>query len=185
MAGQLVLQVTGFGQVIKQYQLPGLGIQRARGNRQAPAITQRHLVAVILARSEAASDHLTPQLTLQRLAKQVAGSGIGLTHAALAIDDNDPAGQQVKQVLQTVGQALLLGQLGHALGTDHRQLALELGDPGFEQAVGLTELGGHLIEHGKSLFKTKAAFLLGGVWPLRLRDTGDGSDLGHRALSRD
>ncbi|MNH17146.1 hypothetical protein D3C79_768050 [compost metagenome] len=40
MACQLVLQATGFGQVVEQHQLAWLGIQRTRGNGQATAIAQ-------------------------------------------------------------------------------------------------------------------------------------------------
>ncbi|MHC2145018.1 hypothetical protein ACVI9W_001000 [Pseudomonas sp. 210_17 TE3656] len=184
MAGQLTLQVTGFGQVVEQHQLAWLSIQRTGGNRQASTITQRHFVAVIFTRGETAGDHLAPQLAHQRLAKQITGGRIGLTHKALAINDNDPARQQIKQVLQTIGQALLLSELGHALGTDYRQLTFELGNPGFEQVIGLIQLTGDLVEQGEGLFQAKTTFLLGSVLPLRFGDTGDGGGLGHHALSR-
>ena len=106
MAGQLVLQAAGFGQVVEQHQLPGLGIERARCDGQPPAVTQRDFMAVILARGEAAGDHLAPELTDQWLAQQLACRRVGLAHIPLIVDDDHPAGQQVEQVLQTIGQAL-------------------------------------------------------------------------------
>ncbi|MNR44213.1 hypothetical protein D3C85_1629240 [compost metagenome] len=40
VARQLILQVTGFSQVVEQHQLTGFGIQRARGNRQTPTVLE-------------------------------------------------------------------------------------------------------------------------------------------------
>ena len=62
--------------------------------------------------------------------------------------------------MQTVGQAFFFRQLLHALCADYRQLALELGDPGLEHAVGVGQLARHLVEQGKSLLKTLPACLL-------------------------
>jgi len=63
-----------------------------------------------------------------------------------------PPGSSVEEVLQTVGQALFLGQLFHALCADHRQLAFKLGHPGFKQAVRIGPLAGHLVDQRKGLF---------------------------------
>ncbi|MNP08662.1 hypothetical protein D3C76_1007410 [compost metagenome] len=160
VTGQLVLQATGFGEVVEQHQLPRLAAQGTGGDGQAAAIAQGNLVTVILARREAAGDHLAPEHAHQRLAEQPARRRIGLTHHALAVDDDDAAGQQVEQVLQAVGQAFLFRQLLHALGADQGQFALQLGDACLQQAVGLAELAGHLVEQGESLFKTSAAAFL-------------------------
>ncbi|MNW65769.1 hypothetical protein D3C74_441820 [compost metagenome] len=111
---------------------------------------------------------MAPQLADQRLAEQFAGGRVGFAYQALAIDHDHPTGQQVQQVLQAVGQAFLFAQFIDALGADHRQLALEFADPGFEQAVGLAQLAGHLIEQGEGLLDTLAAVLLDRGLPLRI-----------------
>ncbi|MNZ23472.1 hypothetical protein D3C78_405890 [compost metagenome] len=160
MAGQLILQAAGFGEVVEQHQLAGLAIQRTGGDGQTTPIAQGNLVAVVFTRSEAAGDHLTPEHAHQRLAEQPARRRIGLAHHALAVDHDDAAGQQVEQALQTIGQALLFRQLLHALGADQGQLTLQLGDARLQQAIGLAELAGHLVEQGESLFKTSAAAFL-------------------------
>ncbi|MNP44436.1 hypothetical protein D3C76_1382990 [compost metagenome] len=164
--------------------MAGLGVQRAGGDGQAATVTQRHLVAVILARGEATGDHLAPQLTEQRLAQQLAGCRVGFAHQPLVVDHHHPAGQQVEQVLQAVGQALLLVQFSHALGTYHGQLALELADAGFEHAVGLVELGGYLVEQGECLLQPLSTLLFDRGTPLRIKGSGKVGGLGHRALSR-
>ncbi|MNE00197.1 hypothetical protein D3C80_926010 [compost metagenome] len=64
--------------------------------------------------------------------------------------------------MQTVGQAFFFRQLLHALSADHRQLTLELGDPGFKHAVGIGQLTGHLIEQRECLLKARTARLLYG-----------------------
>ncbi|MNH17147.1 hypothetical protein D3C79_768060 [compost metagenome] len=139
---------------------------------------------VILARGEAAGDHLAPQLAEQGFTQQFTGRRIGFAHQALVIDDDHPAGQQGQQVLQAIGQALFLVQLGHALGADHRQLAFEFADAGLEHAVGLVELGGDLVEQGERLLKPLSTLLFDGGRPLRIRGSGNMGGLGHRALSR-
>ena len=164
MTGELILQAPGFCQVVEQYQLAGLGIQRAGGNRQTPPVFKRHLMAVIFAGSEAAGDYMAPQLALQRQAKQLAGGRVGLAHPAAIINDDDPARQQIKEVLQAVGQPFFLGQLRHALGADKRQLAFKLADPGFEQTVGVAQLGRHLIELRERLLQLRRG---GGSSPQR------------------
>ncbi|MNJ56000.1 hypothetical protein D3C77_515260 [compost metagenome] len=146
MARQLALQMACFGQVIEQHQLPRLGIQRAGCNRQAPAIAQRDLVPVVFSRCKTAGNDHAPQLPHQRLAKQLAGGRVGFAHATLGVDDNDPARQQVEQVLQAIGQTFFFGQFGHALITDDRQLTLEFGYPRFKQVEGRAQLTGDLVE---------------------------------------
>jgi len=162
MARQLVLQVTGFSQVVEQHQLTGLRVQGASGDGQAAPILEGDFMAVIFTRREAAADDMAPQFALQRQSEQVAGGRVGFAHTALVVDDDHTARQQIEQVLQTVGQALFLGQLFHALGTDHRQLALEFGDPRFQQAVGVGQLAGHLTEQRERLLKAMPAELFGG-----------------------
>ncbi|MOA50451.1 hypothetical protein D3C78_1734630 [compost metagenome] len=82
--------------------------------------------------------------------------------------------------MQAVGQAFFFGQLLHPLGTDHRQLTLEFGDPGFQHAVGVGELARHLIEQRERLLKTKPACLL---YAGRVGDWRHLGGVGHRALS--
>ena len=94
-------------------------------------------MAIIFARGKAAGDHMTPQLALQGQAQQLAGCRIGLTDATTIINHDNPARQQIQQVLQAIGQPFFLGKLGHALRTDHRQLAGQLRDTGLQQAVGI------------------------------------------------
>ncbi|MCY1543172.1 hypothetical protein D9M68_789720 [compost metagenome] len=57
-------------------------------------------------------------------------------------------------------QALLLREFLHALGADQGQLALQLGNAGLQHAVGLAELGRHLVKQHESLFQIGAAGLL-------------------------
>jgi len=141
-------------------------------------------MTVIAARREAACDDLAPQHPFQRLTEQLAGSRIGLAHHAVGVDDDDATGQQVQQVLQAVGQALFLRQFGHALGADDRQLPLQLGDTRFKHAVGVAQLGGHLVEQRKRLLKAKPAGLFNGGLALEFRVSGHGGGLWHRDLSR-
>ncbi|MCY1550158.1 hypothetical protein D9M68_863880 [compost metagenome] len=157
MPRQLILQAPGFRQVGEQHQLARLALQRAGGNRQAPTVFQGDLVAIVLTRSEVARNDLPPEHAEQRQTEQIARHRVGLTHHALAVDDDDPARQQIQQALQALGQALLLGQFLHALGADQGQLPLQLGDPVLQHAVGLTELSRHLVEAGKSLLQAGAA----------------------------
>ncbi len=105
MTSQLILQMTGFSQVVEQHQLTGFGIQRARGDRQTPTVLERDFVTVILARCKASSNHMTPQLAFERQTEQFSRGGISFAHDALGVDDDDAAGQQIEEVLQTVGQA--------------------------------------------------------------------------------
>ncbi|MCY1230699.1 hypothetical protein D9M72_431230 [compost metagenome] len=161
VAGQLILQATGFRQVIEQYQLAGFAIEGAGSDGNPAAILEGDFMAVVFARGEIAGDHFAPEHAHQGLAKQAARHRVGFAHHALPVDHNDTAGQQVQQALQAVGEAFLLRQLLHALGTDQGQLALQLGDPRLQHAVGLAELGRHLVEQRKGLFKTGAAGLLG------------------------
>jgi hypothetical protein len=104
VARQLVLQATGFSQVVEQHQLAGLGIQRAGGDRQAPTVFQETSWP---SSSRGAKQramtwrHNSPSAA----AKQLAGRRVGFAHQALAIDDDHTAGQQIQQVLQAVGQA--------------------------------------------------------------------------------
>lgn len=81
-------------------------------------------MAVILARSEAAGDHLAPEHAHQRFAKQAQGRRVGLADHTMGIDDDDAAGKQVEQALQAAGQALLFRQLLHALRADQEPVAL-------------------------------------------------------------
>ncbi len=117
-------------------------------------------MTVVFARGEAARNHLAPQLPNQRLTEQVAGGRVGLAHLAMTINHDHTTGQQVEQVLQTVGQTLLFIQFRHALGADHCQLTLEFGDPRLEQGVGLAELSGNLIEQGDGVVESGSAVLL-------------------------
>lgn len=107
MARQLLLETAGIGKVVEQDQLTRFAVQRAGGDGQASPVAQGNLVTVILARSEAAGDHLTPEHAHQRLAKQAQGRRVGLADHAMGIDDDDAAGKQVEQALQAVRQALL------------------------------------------------------------------------------
>ena len=116
-------------------------------------------MTVIFTRRKATTDDMAPQLALKRQAKQFAGGRVGFAHAALVVDDDHTAGQQRQQVLQAVGQTLFFGQLLHALGADHGQFALELGNPGFQQAVGIGQLARHLTEQRKGLFQAITAEL--------------------------
>ncbi|MNL30004.1 hypothetical protein D3C87_1517160 [compost metagenome] len=185
VARQLILQVPGFSQVVEQHQLPRLGIQRARGDRQAPAILQGDFMAIVLPGREAAGNDLPPQLAFEGQPQQLTGRGIGFAHDALGIDDDDAAGQQIEEVLQAVGQAFFFRQFLHALGADHFQLTLELGDPGFEHAVGVSQLTRHLVEQRKRLLKAQPAGLLyGRRGPRSVRDRRQLGGLGHRVLTR-
>ena len=184
MPGQLVLQVTGFSQVVEQHQLARLGIQRAGRDRQAPTVLEGDFMPVVLTRRKAAGNHLAPQLAFQGQTQQLTGRRIGFAHDALGVNDDDATGQQIKEVLQAVGQAFFFRQFLHALGADHFQLALELGHPGFEHAVGVSQLARHLVEQRKRLLKTQPAGLLyGRQWPRSIRDRRHLGGLGHRALS--
>jgi len=160
VAGQLILQATGFRQVVEQHQLAGLAVQRADGDGHATAIAQGNFVTIVGARGKAAGDHLAPEHAHQRLAEQRHRHRIGVAHDTLAIDHDDAAGQHVEQALQPVGQALLLGQLLHALRADQGKFTLQLGDAGFQQAVGLVELAGHLVEQREGLLQMGTALLL-------------------------
>lgn len=124
VARQLLLETAGIGKVVEQDQLTRFAVQRAGGDGQATSVAQGNLVAVILARSEAAGDHLAPEHAHQRLAKQAQGRRVGLADHAMGIDDDDAAGKQVEQALQAVGQALLFRQLLHALRADQEPVAL-------------------------------------------------------------
>ncbi|MNP08463.1 hypothetical protein D3C76_1005340 [compost metagenome] len=141
-------------------------------------------MTVVFTGRKATGNDLAPQLTFKGQAEQFACRRVGFAHDALAVDDDDATGQEVEQMLQAIGQALFLRQLLHALGADHRQLALELGDPGFEHAVGVGQLAGHLVEQGKRLLEAKPARLLcGRRLSQGTRDRRQGGGLGHRALS--
>lgn len=117
-------------------------------------------MTIVLAGRKTPCNDMAPQLALKGQPEQFAGRGIGFAHDALGVNDDDAARQEIQEVLQAVGQAFLFRQLLHALGTDHRQLTLEFSDPGFEHAVGIGQLARHLVEQGKSLFKTLPACLL-------------------------
>ena len=182
VASQLILQAPGFRQVGQQYQLPGLTLQGTGGDGQATPILHGNLVTIILARREVARDHLAPEHAHQRLAEHAARHRIGFAHHALAVDNDHAAGQQVEQALQSVGQALLLRQFLHALGTDQGQLALELADPRLEHAVGAAQLRGHLIEQGEGLLQAGTAGLLDRCGS-GFRDGGRWGGLAHALLS--
>ncbi len=186
MTSQLILEATGFSQVIEQHQLPRFAFQRTRGNRQPSTVLEGDFMTVVFTRSKAAGDHLAPQLTFQRRTQQLTGGGVSLADKTMGVDHDHAARQQVEQVLQAIGQAFLFRQLGHALGTDHGQLALELGDPRLEHAVGIGELRRHLVEQVEGLLKTQPACLLyGRRLPRDFRDRRHLGGLGHRALSLD
>ncbi len=180
VTGQLVLQAAGFGKVGEQHQLARLPIERTRCDGQPPAILERHFVAIVLARREAANDHLAPEHPDQRLAEQLPGNRIGFADQALAVDHHDPAGKQVEQALQTLRQALLLRQLLHALGADQFQFAGELIDAGLQRSVGVAEPFRHLLEQ-----RIRPAEFIGGA--IARRNGFDGGALGdwlHVNLSR-
>ena len=92
VAGQLILQMTGFSQVVEQHQLTGFCIQRARGNRQTPTVLEGHFMAVVFTGRKATGNDMPPQLTLKRQPKQFASRRIGLAHDAQGINDDDAAG---------------------------------------------------------------------------------------------
>lgn len=163
VARQLLLETAGIGEVVEQDQLPRFAVQRAGGDGQATSVAQGNLVTVILARSEAAGDHLTPEHAHQRLAKQAQGRRVGLADHAMGIDDDDAAGKQVEQALQAVRQALLFRQLLHALRADQGQLPFQLGNALLQQAIGLAELAGHLVEQREGLLEAGAAGGLGRI----------------------
>src|SRR5471032_371271 len=163
--------MTGLGQIVKQYELAGLCVQRARGNGHTATVLERDFMTIIFARREATTDHVAPEYAQQGLPQQVPGGWVGLTHNPGAVDDDDAARQQIQQVLQAIRQALFLCQLLHPLGTDHRQFALELGHSRLQQTVGVRQLRRHLVEQVELLFKPMSACLfygqLYGVWQVR------------------
>ncbi|MNS86340.1 hypothetical protein D3C72_1202410 [compost metagenome] len=92
MTGQLILQVTGFSQVVEQHQLARLGVQRARGDRQAPTILEGDFMTIVFARRKTAGNDVAPQFTFQRQPQQLARRRIGFAHDALGVNDDDAAG---------------------------------------------------------------------------------------------
>ncbi len=110
-------------------------------------------MAVVLARREAAGNHLAPEHPDQRLAEQLSGDRVGLANQALAVDHHHPAGQQIEQALQALGEQLLFRQFLHALGADQFQLTSELIDARLQRSIGIAELFGHLLEQGVGLLQ--------------------------------
>ena len=140
-------------------------------------------MTVVFARGEVAGNHLAPEHARQRLTQQTACSRVGFAHHTLPVQHHHPTGQQVQQALQAMGQALLLGELLHALGTDQGQLPFQLGDPRLHHGVGLAQLRGHLIEQRKRLFQIGAHGRFSSNRQWQFSDGGGADDWVHTHLS--
>ena len=123
---------------------------------------------------------------MQRQPQQLARRRVGLADQAAIVDHDNAAGQQVQQVLQAIGQPLVFCQLSDAPLPGQRQLAFKLGNPGFQQAVGVGQLSRHLIEQRERLLKLRR---VGGHVaqrrgsPCEIRDRGLLGGVGHGTFS--